>query len=104
MLHTPKTKTRPVPLLDMREGPGHQMGTMSLRIPSELLEALSRRAGKLRTSRAVLCRNLLAQGLERLDTADAAWGELGAVSDADELEGLQVLAGGLDALKEPACS
>jgi hypothetical protein len=104
MPHTPKPKPRPVALLDMREGPGHQMGTMSLRIPSELLEALKHRASKLRTSRAVLCRNLLAQGLVRLETADAAWGKPCPVSDADELEGLQVLAQGLDALKEPACS
>jgi hypothetical protein len=101
MPHTSKTKPRSVALLDMREGPGHQMGTMSLRIPSELIEALSYRAGKLRTSRAVLCRNLLAQGLEDLETADSAWGEPGPVSDADELEGLRVLAQGVEA---PAAS
>jgi predicted DNA-binding protein len=104
MRSKPKHKPRTIPLLDMREGPGHQMGTMSLRIPSELIEALSYRAGKLRTSRAVLCRNLLAQGLDDLETADAAWGELGPVSDADEHEGRQVLAQGVEALEAPAAS
>ena len=91
-------------MLDMRKGPGQAMESMSLRVPAEMIEALDYRAGKLRTPRAVLCRNLLAQGLGDLETAYAAWGKPCPVSDADELEGLQVLAQGLDALKEPACS
>jgi predicted DNA-binding protein len=86
-------------MIDMRKGPGHAMRSIAIRIPAEMIEALDYRAGKLRTPRAVLCRNLLAQGLEQLDTAYAAWGELGAVSDADEFEGLQVLAQGLEALE-----
>ena len=68
LAHPFMTTNRPPLLLrDMREGPGHQMGTISLRIPAELLDALGQCAGKLRTSRAVLCRNLLAQGLEQLE-------------------------------------
>lgn len=63
-------------MLDMREGPGHQMKALAVRVPADLIEALDCRAAKLRTPRAVLCRNLLASGLERLESSYAAWGEL----------------------------
>lgn len=96
-----KHKPKPLPMLDMRS-PGHAMRPIALRVPIEMIQSLDHRAAKLQTPRAVLCRNLLAQGLEQLDTADAAWGEPGPVSDADELEGLRVLAQGVEALEAPA--
>jgi len=55
-------------MLDMRKGPGQAMESISLRIPAEMIEALDHRAAKLETPRAVLCRNLLAQGLKALQS------------------------------------
>jgi predicted DNA-binding protein len=62
-------------MLDMRKGPGHAMRSIAIRVPAELIEALDHRAAKLETPRAVLCRNLLASGLDQLETAAAAWGD-----------------------------
>jgi predicted DNA-binding protein len=62
-------------MLDMRKGPGHAMRSIAIRVPAEMIEALDHRAAKLKTPRAVLCRNLLAQGLNQLETAATAWGD-----------------------------
>jgi hypothetical protein len=68
MRSEPEHKPRPIPMLDMRKGAGQAMESISLRVPAEMIEALDHRAGKLRTPRAVLCRNLLAQGLKALQS------------------------------------
>lgn len=45
------------------------MKPLAVRVPADLLEALASRAAQLRTPRAVLCRNLLASGLDQLEAS-----------------------------------
>lgn len=52
------------------------MATLPVKIPADCFEALQSRAERLNTSRGALARMLLVQGLERLETAAAAWGEV----------------------------
>lgn len=71
--------------------PGQAMASVPIKLPADLLAQLQNRADLLCCSRAALGRVLIAQGLERLETAAAAWGEPGPVSDADEMEGARVI-------------
>jgi predicted transcriptional regulator len=75
--------------------PGQAMVSVPIKLPPDLLEALQHRAERLGCSRGALGRALIAQGLERLETAAAAWGETTpaeAELERSEGEGRRVLA------------
>jgi hypothetical protein len=59
-------KRPPLLLRDMRN-PAVPMQPMTLKLPVEIIEALKRHAAAFNTSRMVLARTLLAQGLEQLE-------------------------------------
>jgi predicted transcriptional regulator len=63
----------PLPLVvpDYRR-PGQAMANVPIKLPPDLLEALQHRAERLGCSRGALGRALIAQGLERLESAAAA--------------------------------
>lgn len=74
--HAPQPRAAlPLIVPDLR-APGQPMATLPLKVPTACLEALQSRAERLNTSRGALARTLLVQGLERLETAAAAWGEV----------------------------
>lgn len=62
---------RPLIVPDYRR-PGQSLPPVSLRLPAEILDPLDCQADRLQTTRAGLARALLAQGLERLQSATAA--------------------------------
>ena len=66
--------TSPAPSLvvpDLRRR-GQAQLPVTLRLPTDLVAGLDRQADRLQTTRAGLARALLAQGLERLQSATAA--------------------------------
>jgi hypothetical protein len=56
--------------------PGQAMATVPIKLPRSLAEALQHRAARLGCSRGALGRALIAQGLERLESAAAIDGEV----------------------------
>lgn len=74
--HAPRhPAASPLIVPDLRT-PGQPMATLPVKIPAACFEALQWRAERLNTSRGALARMLLVQGLERLETAAAAAGEV----------------------------
>ena len=59
-------KRPPLLLRDMRN-PAAPMQPMTLKLPGQMIQALDRHAVAYNTSRMVLARTLLAQGLEQLE-------------------------------------
>jgi hypothetical protein len=56
--------------------PGHPMANVPVKLPAPLAQALQHRAARLGCSRGALSRALIAQGLERLESAAAIDGEV----------------------------
>lgn len=66
---SPPRPTAPPVVRDWRR-PGQSMASIPLKLPGDLLEALQHRADRLGCSRGALARDLVATGLERLETAN----------------------------------
>jgi len=79
------------PLIRDYRHPGRPMKPLPVKLPADLLEALAHRAQRLGCARTALARDLIAQGLEQLESAAAAWGEPGPVADELEAEGARVI-------------
>jgi hypothetical protein len=72
---SPTRPTAPPVIRDWRR-PGVAMKAIPLKLPADLLEALQHRADRLGCSRGALARDLVAAGLERLESAAAIDGEV----------------------------
>jgi hypothetical protein len=63
------------PLIRDWRRPGQSMEALPVKLPADLMAQLQHRADRLGCSRAALARDLVAQGLERLESAAAIDGE-----------------------------
>jgi hypothetical protein len=69
--------TRPTaPLIRDWRKPGAVMEGLPVKLPADLMAQLQHRADRLGCSRAALARDLIASGLERLESAAAIDGEV----------------------------
>jgi hypothetical protein len=72
---SPKHPEAPPLIRDWRR-PGQPMAALPIKLPADLLEALAHRAQRLGCARTALARDLIAQGLDRLESAAAIDGEV----------------------------
>lgn len=69
-MQSPARPTAPPVIRDWRR-PGQPMASLPVKLPADLMAQLQHRADRLGCSRAALARDLLASGLERLESAAA---------------------------------
>ena len=75
-MHSAPRPPAPPVIRDWRR-PGQPMGSLPVKLPADLMAQLQHRADRMGCSRAALARDLVAQGLERLESAAAIDGEVG---------------------------